>query len=127
MPISFPAFLDGEPYTFINGDLASGCADEESEEFATDPNVSVALPTNVFPNPTADNAVITFTPAVTDRTTVEIFDMTGRPMVSLFSRVAQEGVEYRLNVNTSEYEDGIYIYRIVNGEHTTMKKIIVSR
>jgi hypothetical protein len=122
---SFPAWIDGEPYTFVNGDLASGCADEEDSDIADLP--STILPSEVYPNPSDENATITFTPAVSARTVVELYDMTGRPIEGLFSRMTQEGVEYRVNVNTAQYEDGVYIYRITNGSHTVTKKIIVSR
>ena len=123
---SFPAFLDGEPYIFINGDLASGCADEDNESELVD-SPSTVLPTEVYPNPSDQNTTITFTPAVSARTVVELYDMMGRPVEGLFSRMTTEGAEYRVNVNTAQYEDGVYIYRITNGSHTVTKKIVVSR
>jgi len=93
----------------FNGDLAGGCTGETQIVASINMPNTVAFPSNVYPNPSVDNAVITFEPVENARTQVELFDMSGRPMQSLFNAEVKSGLEYRVNVNTSAFEDGIYL------------------
>jgi hypothetical protein len=114
----------------FNGDLAGSCTSDEevnSEESIVYGGQSMSLPSEVYPNPSADNAVIVFEPVESVRTQVDMFDMSGRPMINLFNAEVKAGVEYRLNVNSRTFEDGVYIYRVTNGSHQVTKKLIISK
>ncbi len=109
----------------FNGDLAGSCTEVEDVAAIVYTGDDVAFPSEVYPNPAVDNAVITFEPVESVRTQVELFDMSGRPMQSLFNAPVKAGLEYRVNVNTSAFEDGIYIYRVINGSHQVTKKLMI--
>ena len=113
----------------FNGDLAGSCTGEVGETavaaLAIGSHQVAAFPSDVYPNPAVEMAVITFEPAESARTTVELYDMSGRPMQSLFNAQVKAGLEYRVNVNTSVFENGVYIYRVTNGSHQVTKKLMI--
>jgi hypothetical protein len=109
----------------FNGDLAGGCTGEDETVAIAVADELLSFPSQVFPNPSVDNAVITFEPVENVRTQVDLFDLSGRPLESLFNQEVKSGLEYRVNVNTSTFENGIYIYRITNGSHQVTKKLMV--
>lgn len=109
----------------FNGDLAGGCTGTDEEVGIVATQGVLSFPSEVFPNPAVDNAIITFEPVENVRTQVELYDMSGRPMVSLFNAEVKSGLEYRVNVNTRAFENGIYIYRITNGSHQVTKKLMI--
>ncbi|MGB6036266.1 MAG: T9SS type A sorting domain-containing protein, partial [Cryomorphaceae bacterium] len=109
----------------FNGDLAGGCTGETEVVALVSPEQSYDFPSNVYPNPSVDNAVITFEPVENTRTQVDLFDMSGRPIQSLFNADVKAGLEYRVNVNTSAFENGVYMYRITNGSHQVTKKLMI--
>jgi len=112
----------------FNGDLAGRCTDgEEVEETIVYGGADLSLPSEVYPNPAVNSAVITFEPVESVRTQVELYDLSGRPMSTLFNAEVKGGLEYRVNVNARSFEDGIYIYRVVNGSHQVTKKLIISK
>jgi hypothetical protein len=115
-----------------NGDLAGGCTGfgdvEEADgtlAAAIANDEQEAFPASVLPNPAVDNAVIVFEPVENVRTQVDIFDMSGRPMQSVFNAEVKAGLEYRVNVNVQAFENGLYIYRVTNGSHQVTKKLLV--
>jgi hypothetical protein len=108
-----------------NGDLAGGCTGETQVVTLVGPEHAYDFPANVYPNPSVDNAMITFEPLESARTQVDLFDMSGRPLQSLFNAEVKAGLEYRVNVNTRAFEDGIYLYRITNGSHQVTKKLMI--
>ncbi|HKK40417.1 MAG TPA: T9SS type A sorting domain-containing protein [Cryomorphaceae bacterium] len=107
-----------------NGDLAGGCTEVEEVVVAIAAG-SVSFPSEVYPNPANDNAMITFVHVESVRTQVDLFDMSGRPVQSLFNATVKSDLEYRVNVNTSAFENGIYLYRITNGSHQVTKKLMI--
>jgi len=108
-----------------NGDLAGSCTEVEAVESTVYGGDALTFPSEVYPNPAVDNAMITFEPLESVRTQVDLFDMSGRPIQSLFNAEVKSGLEYRVNVNTSAFENGIYIYRITNGSHQVTKKLMI--
>ncbi len=109
----------------FNGDLAGGCTGEDEVVALAVADDMLSFPSQVYPNPSVDNAVITFEPVENVRTQVDLFDMSGRPIQSLFNAEVKSGLEYRVNVNTSAFENGVYIYRITNGSHQVTKKLMI--
>jgi hypothetical protein len=108
-----------------DGDLAGGCTGDDEVVGLVVNDESLSFPSEVYPNPAVDNAMITFIPVENVRTQVDLFDMSGRPMESLFNAEVKSGLEYRVNVNTRVFENGVYIYRITNGSHQVTKKLMV--
>jgi hypothetical protein len=109
----------------FNGDLAGGCTGNDDVASVAVTDEFLSFPSQVYPNPSVDNAMITFTPVENVRTQVDLFDMSGRPIESLFNAEVKSGLEYRVNVNTRAFENGVYIYRITNGSHQVTKKLMI--
>ena len=80
-----------------------------------------------FPNPTNGPSQVVFTTAATTRTLVEVFDMNGRNVETLFNQVAQEGQEYRIDFNGSNLPNGVYIYKLTTDNETIVDKFMIAK
>jgi hypothetical protein len=79
------------------------------------------------PNPTRGNSVVTFSPAYTGYTTVEVFDMSGRSIAVIFSQVADGGTQYRVDFNGVSLPNGVYIYRMTTIDETIIEKFMIAK
>jgi hypothetical protein len=79
------------------------------------------------PNPTNGNSVVTFSPAYTSYTTVEVFDMSGRSIAVIFSQTAEGGNQYRVDFNGANLPNGVYIYRMTTIDETIIEKFMIAR
>ena len=126
---SFPAMLGGNPFTFINGDMASGCID--GLELPTPPSnpfqSGLQSELTAYPNPTSGQSQVVFTTAETGRTLVEVYDMSGRNIATLFNQEAQQGKEYRIDFNGAALPNGVYIYRMTTQNETIIEKFMIAR
>jgi hypothetical protein len=91
---------------------------ESSKEIAT---VSVA------PNPANDNTMFTFTALHAEKTTLEIFDMTGSKVADVFMGVVEAGVEYKVNYNVKALAVGVYTFRLTNGHDVQIDRLIINK
>ncbi len=80
-----------------------------------------------YPNPTTGISQVVFVPAVTNRTVVEVYDMSGRMVETLFNAEAQGGQEYRLQFDGSALPNGVYVYRLTTGETSEMTKFMIAK
>ncbi len=80
-----------------------------------------------FPNPTNGPSQVIFVTAETTRTIVEVYDMKGRLVETLFNQVAEAGVQYRLDFNGTNLPNGVYIYRMTTGGEVIIDKFIMSK
>ena len=79
------------------------------------------------PNPTAGQSFVTFSVANEEYTTVEVYDMSGRQITSLFNQVVESGVEYRLEFDGQNLPNGIYIYRLTTGSEVLIEKFMIAK
>ena len=136
---SYNVLLEGEPFTLLYGDLAAGCADEvvasalitndgghivNENAFARDVN-SGTLTSQ--PNPTTGISDVTFEVSKTGYTLIEVYDMNGRNVKTLFNQVAEVGQSYRLNFDGSSLPNGIYIYRLTSSNEIIIDKFIIAK
>lgn len=80
-----------------------------------------------YPNPTAGNTTVTFVPAKSIYTTVEVYDMSGRNVETLFAGVPQAGQEYRMQFDASDLPNGVYIYRLTSNDESVIEKFMIAR
>jgi hypothetical protein len=71
--------------------------------------------------------VVTFSPAYTGYTTVEVFDMSGRSIAVIFSQVADGGTQYRVDFNGVSLPNGVYIYRMTTIDETIIEKFMIAK
>ncbi|MBL0316731.1 MAG: T9SS type A sorting domain-containing protein [Flavobacteriales bacterium] len=82
---------------------------------------------SVMPNPATDKTMFSFTASMAGKTTLEVFDMTGKKVADVFMGVVEAGVEYKVDYNVNSLATGIYTYRLTNGNATDMGKLIISK
>lgn len=110
------------------------CDDDENETATTaDEDAILAhsydLPVDLdlFPNPSAGVTNVVFRSSENGRATLEIVDLGGRVVESIFNQEVNEGQEYRLNFDGSRLPNGIYIAKLITGNQLTVKKLMINR
>lgn len=79
------------------------------------------------PNPSSGPSMVTFTLPETGRATLEVFDINGRLVRSLFNSVADEGMDYRLEFDGSHLPNGVYLYRLTTNKEVVTEKFMIAR
>ncbi len=113
------------PFPLYDGDMASGCMD----------NVQVVPPApfgglqstiTSNPNPTTGPSQVVFNTPSAGKTTVEVFDMNGRNVKTLFNQMANANQEYRLDYDGSDLPNGVYIYRLTSSDGVKIQKFMIA-
>jgi len=76
------------------------------------------------PNPFSNVTEISFSSDVNSIYNIEVFNMIGKVIYKEAIK-AQKGMN-RFNFSASELPQGIYFYKVSNGNHTTTKRMIVA-
>lgn len=98
-------------------------------DFGTNP-IAPATPSSQltsFPNPTSGTSQVVFSTEQTQRALVEVFDVNGRNVSTLFNQVANANQEYRVDFNGSDLPEGVYIYRMTTNNETIINKFMIAR
>jgi hypothetical protein len=80
-----------------------------------------------YPNPTNGPSQVVFVTAETGRALVEVYDMNGRNVSTLYNQVAQAGMEYRVDFNGSSLPNGVYVYKLTTDNETIINKFMIAR
>jgi hypothetical protein len=83
------------------------------------------LSSSNYPNPASDNINIVFSAPGDEKTTVTIFDITGKVMFT--KEFATNFGENNLNISLSDLSNGTYFYELNNNGHADRKKFVVSK
>ena len=98
-----------------------GAAGIETIQFT---NATFILQQN-YPNPTSGNTTIDFIAGNNELIDFSITNLLGD--VVLFQQVNSKRGVNKLDINTSEFSNGIYLYSIANGKNKVTKRMIVSQ
>jgi hypothetical protein len=80
---------------------------------------------SLYPNPTANNAVLTFTLKNASETNISVYDLSGRLIQTLVDGNLEAGVQ-KLNISTANLATGIYQVKISsNDANTTLRLSVV--
>jgi hypothetical protein len=116
-PCYYPHFNDGSPYPhpYIIGHIDIPVGTTNTENVADTENQL-----QVHPNPATDQVIIDWQGENYQDLTVEVYDMTGK-------QIRQLRFDYGnvLRVNTSDWQNGLYLIRVSDGKKTYTEKIIV--
>jgi plastocyanin len=82
---------------------------------------------SAYPNPTNGICQVVFTTSGTALTMVEVYNMNGRFVSTLYNQVAVKGQEYRIDFDGSALSDGVYIYRLTTATESIIEKFIIAR
>ncbi len=83
---------------------------------------------SIHPNPFADRTVIRFVPVTDGNLKIDIYDVSGKYIQTLFNGEVQGSKEYNVEFSGSELPAGIYIYKMItetvvySGKMMMMKK-----
>ncbi|MCA1763342.1 MAG: T9SS type A sorting domain-containing protein, partial [Flavobacteriales bacterium] len=80
-----------------------------------------------FPNPTSGLSQAVFTTAATERATLEVYDMNGRVVETLFNQVANANQEYRVDFDGMSLPNGVYVYRLTTDSEVTVEKFMIAK
>ncbi len=126
-------FVDGEEVqvkahggnvTDLADCMPEGCPDGENVAELTG---SVDMYFEAFPNPTEGITNIQFNAPADVRAVVEVFDMSGRSVETIFNQDVQEGAEYRITFDGTSLPNGIYIAKFITDTETVIEKIMIAR
>ena len=79
----------------------------------------------VYPNPTSGNASVAFIPSTDTHASVDVYNVKGQHLTTLFSSDVTAGSAYETEVNSSEWQAGVYVIRFTADGKTTYRKLIV--
>ena len=83
---------------------------------------------SAFPNPSDGNAFISLnTDTETDQGIIEVYDMSGRLVESVYSGSVAANQEIRFEFNGSHLPEGIYVIRYTTAEETITEKMMISK
>ncbi|MCA1800217.1 MAG: T9SS type A sorting domain-containing protein, partial [Actinobacteria bacterium] len=80
-----------------------------------------------FPNPTSGLSQAVFVTAATERATLEVYDMNGRVVETLFNQVANANQEYRIDFDGMKLPNGVYVYRLTTDSEITVEKFMIAK
>ena len=108
----------------VNNTINSGSAMEFGAGLDADRLTSTIT---AQPNPASNNTLFTFRAANTAKTSVEIYDLTGKKVADVFVGSVEAGNEYRVDFNVSNLATGVYTYRLTNGSEVKIERLIISK
>lgn len=120
-------------FSITAGDLAGGCGDNYEameEQTAGTPALVVGEGATAFvayPNPTEGITNIKIVAGSTERAMLEIFDMSGRSVVTLLNQDVREGNTYRMTFDGTSLPNGIYVVKYTTQSETAIEKIMIAR
>lgn len=79
-----------------------------------------------YPNPFNPTTSIRFILPTEARTTIKLYNSLGEEVKTLFNEVTNAGV-HTINIDASNLSSGMYIYKIVSGEYSASKKMILMK
>ncbi len=100
-----------------------------SFEYSNEVEVEVTPPTEFalyqnYPNPFNPTTKIRFTIPSSGKVTIKIFNILGEELAILFNDIVDPG-KFEIDFNTSNFESGLYLYRLVWNESFITKKMLL--
>jgi hypothetical protein len=100
----------------INTSTEVEIKDAAPEEFALFQN---------YPNPFNPETEIKFSVESTAKTRLDVFNLLGQNVATLFDDVAEAGSYYKVHVDGSSLASGVYLYRLQSGNKSESKKLLL--
>jgi photosystem II stability/assembly factor-like uncharacterized protein len=115
-------------YLYV-GTFNHGIWKRKIEELTTDVEESQEIPgifklVQNYPNPFNPVTTIGYQIPITAHVRVEVFDITGRHVITLVNKEELAGI-YKVNFDASRLSSGIYFYKITTGSFNQTRKMIL--
>ena len=83
---------------------------------------------NAFPNPFTSTITIELgRNDKTCHTTIEIYNVAGQKVASVFDQDIEKGIKYSVDFNAEDLTGGLYICKIISGDDVISKKLILKK
>ena len=79
------------------------------------------------PNPTAGASWVTFSVDKPQQVQVEVYDMAGRHISTVFKQNAAGGQDYRMQFDGTSLPNGVYMYRMTTESQVIIDKFMIAR
>jgi hypothetical protein len=100
----------------------------KSAEIATAINSDFELAyLKVYPNPFSDRLRFEFVSPESVNARIDLFDMTGRLVKTVFEQPIEGGVSYEAEFRPEAIISGMYIYLLIMGDKITNGKVILKK
>jgi hypothetical protein len=80
-----------------------------------------------YPNPFNPSTEIAFAVETSGRARLEVYNVVGQKVATLFDDVAEAGRYYRVQFNAAGLASGVYVYRLESGPKSAMKKLMLMK
>ncbi len=80
---------------------------------------------NIYPNPVESYANVEFTTLRNENATVELYDLMGRRIATIFSDRTEAGRQYQLTFDGSQYQSGTYLLLFKQGGDVIRQKVTI--
>lgn len=87
----------------------------------------VSLAISSSPNPVVDVSNVTFTAVDHGLSSLEVYDMSGRVVETIFNGMASADTDYRFAFDASNLPNGIYLYRLTTPSEIVTEKFLIAR
>jgi D-alanyl-D-alanine carboxypeptidase len=81
----------------------------------------------VYPNPSVERITLSFTPAETGKYDLRLYDLTGRLITTLYSKMSEKGVSQRIEWNAGKVARGPYIVCLQTPTGIQRQKIVMGK
>jgi hypothetical protein len=105
------------------GYLGDGLVTDTEDEFTSLPK-EIALNQN-YPNPFNPTTQISFTLPQAQQVTLKVYDILGREVATLANRRAFTAGQNTLSFDASSLSSGVYIYKLVSGDVSMSRKMML--
>ncbi len=85
-----------------------------------------AIQLTAFPNPSNGPVIIEFTSSTNDLALIEVLDMNGRVVETLFNSVTEAGNTYRFDFNGLALPNGVYVTKVTTNNTTKIEKLMIA-
>ena len=78
-----------------------------------------------YPNPFNPSTTIKFSVETSGRASLEVYNLLGQKMLTLFDEEVEPGRYYVVKLNGQELSSGMYLYRLQSGRRSEIKKLLL--
>jgi len=82
---------------------------------------------NVYPNPANDQFTATFQTKTSGKVKFILYDITGKPVATLFNGYAEKGIQQKVELKTGNLSAGTYFARLQTPDGIQQQKIVLTR
>jgi hypothetical protein len=128
MPVTFGSSSFADYRYSIYCTYTTVAIESKSAEIATAVTPDVGLTDlKVYPNPFSDRLRFEFVSPESVNARIDLYDMTGRMVKTIFEQPIEGGVNYEAEFRPETIISGMYIYRVIMGETVYNGKVVFKK